>query len=104
MSQPTGEPVAPDHDATVPMEGHASASRETLIDWSGGSARDGWSRGTLASVLPSVAEGLGIGQYAGRDVFDLPVTPEQLVRIEETLQLRETVRERLMSVVPGAVG
>jgi hypothetical protein len=38
------------------------------------------------------------------DVFGLEVTPEQLVRVEETLQLRETVRERLMSAVPGAVG
>ncbi|MGK5172239.1 alpha/beta-hydrolase family protein [Geodermatophilus sp. CPCC 205761] len=38
------------------------------------------------------------------DVFGLPASPEQLLRIEETLQVRETVRERLFAVVPGAVG
>jgi uncharacterized membrane protein len=38
------------------------------------------------------------------DVYGLPVTPDQLRRIEETLELRETVRERLFAVVPGAVG
>jgi hypothetical protein len=38
------------------------------------------------------------------DVYGLPVSPEQLSRIEETLQLRESVRERLFAVVPGAVG
>ncbi|MGY1631120.1 alpha/beta-hydrolase family protein [Geodermatophilus sp. SYSU D01186] len=37
-------------------------------------------------------------------VFELPASEEQLVRIEETLQVRETVRERLFAVVPGAVG
>ncbi|WP_164704407.1 alpha/beta-hydrolase family protein [Blastococcus litoris] len=37
-------------------------------------------------------------------VYDLPASPQQLHRIEETLQLRETVRERLFAVVPGAVG
>ncbi|MGY1705584.1 alpha/beta-hydrolase family protein [Geodermatophilus sp. SYSU D00697] len=37
-------------------------------------------------------------------VFGLPASEEQLVRIEETLQVRETVRERLFAVVPGAVG
>ncbi|SEO55412.1 Alpha/beta-hydrolase family protein [Trujillonella endophytica] len=38
------------------------------------------------------------------DVFGLPVTPAQLRGIEETLRLRETVRERMFAVVPGAVG
>jgi len=38
------------------------------------------------------------------DVFDVPVSPEQLHRIEEVLQVRETVRERMFAVVPGAVG
>lgn len=37
------------------------------------------------------------------EVYDLPVTPEQLRRLEETLELRETVREKLFAVVPGAV-
>jgi uncharacterized membrane protein len=36
-------------------------------------------------------------------VFGLPASEEQLVRIEEILQVRETVRERLFAVVPGAV-
>jgi uncharacterized membrane protein len=38
------------------------------------------------------------------DVYGLPASEEQLVRIEETLQVRETVREKLFAVVPGAVG
>jgi len=38
------------------------------------------------------------------DVYGLPASEEQLVRIEETLQVRESVRERLFAVVPGAVG
>jgi len=38
------------------------------------------------------------------DVYGLPATEEQLLRIEETLQVRETVREKLFAVVPGAVG
>ena len=38
------------------------------------------------------------------DVFELPASEEQLVRIEEILQVREAVRERLFAVVPGAVG
>jgi uncharacterized membrane protein len=38
------------------------------------------------------------------DVFGLPASEEQLHRIEETLEVRETVREKLFSVVPGAVG
>lgn len=39
-----------------------------------------------------------------RDVFELPATEEQLRRVEEALALRETVRERMFAVVPGAVG
>ncbi|MGY1753470.1 alpha/beta-hydrolase family protein [Blastococcus sp. SYSU D01042] len=39
-----------------------------------------------------------------RDVFELPATDEQLRRVEERLELRETVRERMFAVVPGAVG
>jgi uncharacterized membrane protein len=38
------------------------------------------------------------------EVYGLPASEEQLVRIEETLQVRETVREKLFAVVPGAVG
>ncbi len=38
------------------------------------------------------------------EVYELPATPAQLRRLEETLELRETVRERLFAVVPGAVG
>jgi uncharacterized membrane protein len=38
------------------------------------------------------------------EVYELPASEEQLVRIEETLEVRETVRERLFAVVPGAVG
>jgi hypothetical protein len=38
------------------------------------------------------------------DVFELPASEEQLRSIEETLEVRETVREKLFSVVPGAVG
>jgi uncharacterized membrane protein len=38
------------------------------------------------------------------DVFALPVTEEQLRRIEKTLEVRESVRERLFAAVPGAVG
>jgi uncharacterized membrane protein len=38
------------------------------------------------------------------DVYGLPASEEQLVRIEEILQVRETVREKLFAVVPGAVG
>jgi len=37
-------------------------------------------------------------------VYGLPATEEQLHRIEETLAVRETVREKLFAVVPGAVG
>jgi uncharacterized membrane protein len=36
------------------------------------------------------------------EVFALPVTPEQLARIEEALRVRETVRERLFSSDVGA--
>ena len=38
------------------------------------------------------------------DVYGLPASEEQLRRIEETLEVRETVREKLFAVVPGAVG
>ncbi|WP_147332096.1 alpha/beta-hydrolase family protein [Geodermatophilus marinus] len=38
------------------------------------------------------------------DVFELPASEEQLLRVERTLQVRETVRERMFAVVPGAVG
>ena len=38
------------------------------------------------------------------EVYGLPATPEQLLRLEEVLEVRETVRERLFAVVPGAVG
>jgi uncharacterized membrane protein len=38
------------------------------------------------------------------EVYGLPASEEQLQRIEETLRVRETVRERLFAVVPGAVG
>jgi hypothetical protein len=35
------------------------------------------------------------------DVYEVPVTPAQLARIEEALQLRETVRERVFSGTAG---
>ena len=38
------------------------------------------------------------------DVYGLPATEEQLLRLEKTLEVRETVREKLFAVVPGAVG
>src|SRR5829696_5493916 len=38
------------------------------------------------------------------DVYGLPASEEQLRRIEETLEVREAVREKLFAVVPGAVG
>lgn len=38
------------------------------------------------------------------EVYGLPATEEQLRRIEEVLEVRETVRERLFADVPGAVG
>ena len=38
------------------------------------------------------------------EVYSLAATPEQLLRLEEALEVRETVRERLFAVVPGAVG
>jgi uncharacterized membrane protein len=37
------------------------------------------------------------------EVYGLPASEEQLRRIEDTLQVRETVREKLFAVVPGAV-
>jgi len=39
------------------------------------------------------------------EVYELPAAPEQLVRIEEALRQRETVRERLFNAdVPAAAG
>jgi uncharacterized membrane protein len=38
------------------------------------------------------------------DVYGLRASEEQLLRIEEALEVRETVREKLFAVVPGAVG
>jgi uncharacterized membrane protein len=38
------------------------------------------------------------------DVYGLAASEEQLLRIEEALKARETVREKLFAVVPGAVG
>jgi hypothetical protein len=38
------------------------------------------------------------------EVYGLPASEEQLRRIEKILEVRETARERLFSVVPGAVG
>jgi hypothetical protein len=36
------------------------------------------------------------------EVYDVPTTPERLTRIEEALQLRERVRERLFAGKPEA--
>ncbi|HET7800743.1 MAG TPA: nucleotide pyrophosphatase/phosphodiesterase family protein [Humibacillus xanthopallidus] len=44
-----------------------------------------WSRGSLASVLPSVADRLGVSRYAGRDVFDLPAAPRTVVVLVDGL-------------------
>ena len=44
-----------------------------------------WSKGTLASVLPSVADRLGVRRYAGMDVFDLPETPRVVVVLVDGL-------------------
>jgi hypothetical protein len=44
-----------------------------------------WSAGTLASVLPSVADRLGVQRYAGRDVFDLPAVPRTVVVLVDGL-------------------
>ncbi|EWT01868.1 nucleotide pyrophosphatase [Intrasporangium oryzae NRRL B-24470] len=44
-----------------------------------------WSRGTLASVLPSVADRLGVARYAARDVFDLPEVPRTVVVLVDGL-------------------
>lgn len=38
------------------------------------------------------------------EVYGLPASEEQLRRIEDTLEVRETVREKMFAVVPGAVG
>lgn len=37
-------------------------------------------------------------------VYGLPAAPGQLHRVEDVLRVRESVRERLFAVVPGAVG
>lgn len=44
-----------------------------------------WSAGTLASVLPSVADRLGVQRYAGRDVFGLPAAPRTVVVLVDGL-------------------
>ncbi|GAB3049290.1 alkaline phosphatase family protein [Intrasporangium mesophilum] len=91
MSQSSSEPVARE-EAPALGDGRGTAPREVPIDWTGGSAREGWSRGTLASVLPSVAEGLGVPRYAGRDVFGLPAVPRTVVVLVDGLgfdQLRQ---------------
>ncbi len=44
-----------------------------------------WSAGSLASVLPSVADRLGVTRYAGRDVFDLPAVPRTVVVLVDGL-------------------
>lgn len=44
-----------------------------------------WSPGTLASVLPAVADSLGIPEFAGRDVFDLPRAPRCVVVLVDGL-------------------
>ena len=44
-----------------------------------------WSKGTLASVLPSVADRLGVRRYAGMDVFDLPQAPRAVVVLVDGL-------------------
>ena len=38
------------------------------------------------------------------DVYGLPASAGAAARIEETLEVREAVREKLFAVVPGAVG
>ena len=38
------------------------------------------------------------------EVYGLPASEEQLRRVEQTIEARETVRERMFAVVPGAVG
>jgi hypothetical protein len=44
-----------------------------------------WSKGTLASVLPSVADRLGVRRYAGTDAFDLPAAPRAVVVLVDGL-------------------
>jgi hypothetical protein len=44
-----------------------------------------WSGGSLASVLPSVADRLGVPTYAGRDVFDLPAVRRTVVVLVDGL-------------------
>ena len=38
------------------------------------------------------------------DVYGLAASEEQLLRVKNALEVRETVREKLFAVVPGAVG
>jgi hypothetical protein len=67
-------------------------ARRAPLDWDGRTSRDGWSPGTLASVLPSVAERLGVSRYAARDVFGLPTVPRTVVVLVDGLgydQLRQ---------------
>lgn len=44
-----------------------------------------WSTGSLASVLPSVADRLGIPEFSGRDVFGLPDAPRAVVVLVDGL-------------------
>ncbi|HET8594523.1 MAG TPA: nucleotide pyrophosphatase/phosphodiesterase family protein [Intrasporangium sp.] len=44
-----------------------------------------WSAGTLASVLPSVADSLGVPDFAGADRFDLPPAPRSVVVLVDGL-------------------
>ncbi len=44
-----------------------------------------WSAGSLASVLPSVADRLGVPEFAGRDVFDLPEARRAVVVLVDGL-------------------
>jgi hypothetical protein len=44
-----------------------------------------WSAGSLASVLPSVADRLGVAEFRGRDVFDLPAARRAVVVLVDGL-------------------
>ncbi|MEO7447544.1 MAG: nucleotide pyrophosphatase/phosphodiesterase family protein [Humibacillus sp.] len=44
-----------------------------------------WTAGSLASVLPSVADRLGVRRYAGRDLFGLPAVPRTVVVLVDGL-------------------
>jgi hypothetical protein len=50
-----------------------------------GSSPTDWSAGSLASVLPSVADRLGVARHAGRDVFDLPTVRRTVVVLVDGL-------------------